>query len=159
PAPFEVLRYENDSIFNFRSNVAFRFNFTQRNSFPDISGPGNVLDTDIEESAGSQGLWEPRLISPNNAFFNRDSVFVLTDASRFNYNEASYETIAQAWFSDPSPASETPVLAVDDIVIVRLTKSPQPQFAVMRITRLEDDGAGLNVRDRLIFDYMVTSQP
>lgn len=160
PEPYVVLRYEGkDFFFNRLLNAGFGFNFTNRQVLPSQFNQ-NVLEQDIAEISGSLGGWLPRLNSPNNAFFGQDSVFVMTDASRFNYEAATYETIHQAFFSDPNPAPETPVLKVDDYVIVRLTKAPQPQFAVMKITGLEDDGGGNgNPRDKVFFDYLVTSQP
>lgn len=160
PAPYVVLRYEGeDFIFNRLLGTGYGFNFTNREIVPSPVNQ-NPLEQDIAEVSASLGAWEPRLESPNNAFFGVDSVFVLTDASRFNYEDATYETIQQAFFSDPNPASETPILKVGDYVIVRLTKAPQPQFAVMKITELEFDGGGQgNPRDKVYFDYLVTSQP
>lgn len=160
PEPYKVLSYQQDTIFNLRSGTRYAFNFTARTRLPAL--PGQNLDTlrlqmDIAELSGSQGLWLPRLHSPSNNVLGLDSVFVITNAEKFNYEEATYTTIFQAFFSDPAPALNTPVLKVGDYVIVRLIKSPRPQFAVMRITSLKDDGAGLNIRDEIRFDYKVTT--
>ncbi|MEM6343787.1 MAG: hypothetical protein AAF927_07895 [Bacteroidota bacterium] len=158
PAPFQVLTYENDFVFNRLLGIGFGFNFTNRETLPNPTNQ-NPLELDIAEVSSSLGAWEPVLESPNNEFFGNDSVFVITDESRFNYNEATYETISQAFFSDPLPSPRTPVLKEGDYVIVRLTKAPKPQFAVMKITTLEFDGGGAgNPRDKLFFDYLVTSQ-
>ncbi|MDX2248145.1 MAG: hypothetical protein SF052_15275 [Bacteroidia bacterium] len=160
PSPFEVLSYEKDSIFNRKSNAQYGFNFTQRRQLPAVAGQTpNLLDLDIAENSNTgQGIWSPTLNSPSNDLLGRDSVFVITDASHFNYEEATYQTIYEAFYSDPAPYSKTPVLKVDDYVIVRLTKSPFPQFAVMHITKVKDDGAGVNIRDYVVFNYKVTSQ-
>ncbi|MEZ4776159.1 MAG: hypothetical protein R3D00_23500 [Bacteroidia bacterium] len=160
PSPFEVLTYQKDSIFNRKSNSQYGFNFTQRRQLPAAAGQTpNVLDLDIAENSNTgQGIWAPTITSPSNTLLGRDSVFVITNADRFNYEEATYQTISQAFYSDPAPYSTTPVLKAGDYVIVRLTKAPFPQFAVMRITKIKDDGAGVNVRDYVVFDYKVTSQ-
>lgn len=163
PSPYEVLEYKKDSIFNRKANAYYAFNFTSRKAMPKPGQSANTLDLDIQENSGTgQGQWAPTLYSPNNDFFGKDSVFVMTDATRFNYEEATYETIYQAWYSDPFDSridhSKTPVLKVGDYVIIRLNKSPFPQFAVMKITKVFDDGAGVNVKDYIVFDYKVTSQ-
>lgn len=158
PAPYQVLTYENDFIFNRLLGIGYGFNFTNRETLPNPTNQ-NPLELDIAEFSASQGGWLPVLESPNNAFFGQDSVFVITDESRFNYNEATYETISQAFFSDPMPSPRTPVLEEGDYVIIRLTKAPKPQFAVMKIVTLEFDGGGAgNPRDKIFFDYLVTSQ-
>lgn len=161
PSPFQILTYENDSIFNRKFNNQYAFNFSARKRMPAVAGQTpNTLDLDIAENSGTGlGLWQPTIYSPNNDQLGRDSVFVITDAARFNYEEATYHTIYQAFYSDPAPYSVTPILKEGDYVIVRLTKSPFPQFAVMKITKVADDGPGtFNVRDYILFDYKVTSQ-
>ncbi|MEL6675077.1 MAG: hypothetical protein AAFR61_22910 [Bacteroidota bacterium] len=158
PSPFIVLEYENDSIFNNKHSGRYAFNFTARAQLP-LSGSGNELDFDIKENSGTaQLIFKPRLISPNNQLLGQDSVFVFTDASRFNYEEATYTTLYEAFFSDPAPYAETPELQVGQYIIVRLTKAPQPQFAIMKINGILDDGAGIQIDDRIYFDYKVTSQ-
>ena len=160
PAPYEVRTYTRDSIFNSEANFGKGFNFTNRELLPNPQRQGTDLDYDIREiSKTARLLYQPILASPSNAFFGQDSVFVITDESRFNYDAATYETIFNAFFSDPAPAPQTPALKIGDLVIVRLTKAPQPQFAVMKITGIKDHGAGVNIFDVLRFDYKVTALP
>lgn len=158
PAEFVVLEFEEDSILTNLVPNRFAFNFTSREMLPTITS-NNPLDFDIAEvSESGRGIFAPQFESPNNMLAGQDSVFVVTNAEEFNYEDATHETISQAFFSDPAPFSKTPPLKVNDYVIVRLTKAPQPQFAVMRIKRLVDDGGGILIQDRVIFDYKVTSQ-
>lgn len=160
PAPYEIRTYTGDSIFNSEAAFGKGYNFTNRQLLPSPQFQGTDLDYDIREvSKTAKLLYQPRLASPSNAFFGQDSVFVLTDESRFNYDAATYETIFNAFFSDPAPSAETRTLDIGDIVIVRLTKAPQPQFAVMKITGIKDDGAGINILDVMRFDYKVTALP
>ncbi len=160
PAPYEVRTYTRDSLFNSEAPFGKGFNFTSREFLPNQQRQGTDLDYDVIEVSGTAKLqYKPRLSSPSNAFFGQDSVFVITNEARFNYDAATYETIFNAFFSDPNPAPETPELKVGDFVIVRLTKAPQPQFAVMKITSIKDDGAGVNIFDVLRFDYKVTALP
>ena len=167
PAPFEVLEYTKDSIFNKRSGSLYGFNFSSRKALPLPGQTPNILDLDIAENSGTgQGFWYPTIGSPNNDQLGKDSVFVVTDASRFNYEEATYETIYQAFYSDAfdsrldhgvAPKGDE-LMEVGDYYIIRLTKAPFPQFAVMKITKIVDDGAGVAVHDYVVFDYKVTSQ-
>jgi len=158
PAEYIVLEFTADSILNDLLPTRYAFNFTSRLQLPTVIN-NNQLDFDIAEVSGSgRSIFAPRFESPNNKLAGQDSVFVITNAERFNYEEATHETISQAFFSDPAPFSITPVIKVNDYVIVRLTKSPQPQFAVMRIQKIVDDGGGILISDRVVFDYKVTSQ-
>ncbi|MEM6801034.1 MAG: hypothetical protein AAF696_06490 [Bacteroidota bacterium] len=158
PSEFVVLEFENDSMFTTLISTRFAYNFTARALLPTATS-NNPLDFDISEvSESGRGVFAPRLESPNNMLAGQDSVFVITNAEEFNYEEATHETLSQAFFSDPAPYSTTPVIKEGDYVIVRLTKSPAPQFAIMRITKIVDDGGGILVNDRIVFDYKVTSQ-
>ncbi len=160
PAPYEIRTYTKDSIFNSEASFGKGFNFTNRVILPNPQFAGTDLDFDIREISGTAKLlYAPILASPSNEFFGQDSVFVITNEARFNYDEATYETIFNAFFSDPAPAPETPTLQIGDLVIVRLTKAPQPQFAIMKITGFKDDGAGVNILDVMRFDYKVTALP
>ena len=158
PSPYVVLSYTGDSIRNDQQSMGFAFNFTAREGLPSATN-NNELDFDIAESSNSARLvFKPQLISPNNTKAGQDSVFVMTNSSKFNFESATYETLFRAYFSDPAPYSKTPELKAGDYVIVRLTKSPQPQFAIMKINEVVNDGAGILINDRVKFDYKVTSQ-
>ncbi|MDP5170314.1 MAG: hypothetical protein NWR72_08705 [Bacteroidia bacterium] len=160
PAIFEVRSYTSNYIFNSEAPVFRGFNFTNREQLPNPTRQGTDLDYDIREiSKTARQVYSPRLSSPSNAFFGQDSVFVITSSAEFNYDQATYETIFNEFFADPAPYATTPPLLAGDIVIVRLTKAPRPQFAVMKITEVFDDGPGINIKDELRFDYKVTSKP
>ncbi len=163
PSPYKILTYTNRRMFSRLAPIAYAFNFTSRDSIPANNVPSGQIDRDIEESSMTgndlfppiPSDFAPKLISPNNQLLGQDSVFVITDAARFNYEEATYLSIYQAFFSDSQPAPETPVLQVGDYVIVRLIKAPQPQFAVMKITTVQDDPGKI---DFIRFDYKVTTE-
>ncbi len=161
PPPFKTLVYTGDSIMNQLGDSLYGFNFSSRQGFPKTRGQdidSLRLRLDIVESSGTgQGLWQPVLRSPNNESINIDSVFVITNASRLNYEQANYNSIFEAFFSADLQLDETPVLEEGMYVIVRLVKTPRPQFALMRITELFNDGAGVNVSDKVYFDYKVTT--
>lgn len=163
PSPYKVLTYNNRRMFSRLAPIAYAFNFTSRDSMPANNVSSAQIDRDIEESSNTGNdlfppiptAFAPRLTSPNNALLGTDSVFVVTDATRFNYEEATHTSLYQAFFSDPLPAAETPPLKVGDYVIVRLIKAPQPQFAIMKITEIRDASG---VADYIRFDYKVTTQ-
>ncbi|MCI4668603.1 MAG: hypothetical protein MRZ79_10755 [Bacteroidia bacterium] len=161
PPPYQILTYTGDSIMNQLGDSLFGFNLSSRQGYPKTTGQS--LDSlnlrlDIIESSGTgQGLWQPTLRSPNNEAIGVDSVFVITDSSRLNYEQATYNSIFEAFFSADLQMDETPVLEEGMYVIVRLVKAPRPQFALMRITEVFNDGAGINVFDKVYFDYKVST--
>lgn len=161
PPPFKLLSYSGDSIMNQLGDSLFGFNFSSRQGYPRTTGQSVdslELRMDIAEASGTgQGLWQPVLVSPNNDAVGIDSVFVITDSSRLNYQQATYNSIYEAFFSANLQMDKTPVLEEGMFVIIRLVKAPQPQFALMRITDVFNDGAGINVFDKVYFDYKVTT--
>lgn len=167
PEPYQLLTYMGDTLKNPGTQpedmYKFGFNLNARRAIPTV-GNQNLdtltLQMDIAvDVANPLTVWEPFLRSPNNAESGQDSVFVVTDASRFNYEEATYTTIYQAYFSDPNPMPETPLLEAGQYIIVRLIKTPRPQFAVLKITEVIDDGRGglFGVNDQVTFDYKVST--
>ncbi len=172
PPVYETLSYENDTLYNSLQGSLYAFNFAGRQILPaEGQDPSTIeLQMDIAEASTGQVFWQPQLISPNNTRRGNDStVFVVTDAAHFNFDAANYNTIFRAFFSDPAPSATAPPtehpiasknkagLEVGDIVIVKLIQTPMPQFAVMYIKELVDDGPGVAVSDQMIFDYKVTS--
>jgi len=167
PEPYRILTYENDSIkypgARDEDSVRFAFNLSARESLP-IRAFENLdtlrLQMDVAANvANPLTAWAPFYTSPNNQLQGEDSVFVVTSADRFNYEAATYTTIYQAFFSDPAPAPQTPVLEAGQYVIVRLIRSPKPQFAVIRIVEIYDDNRFglLGAGDYVVFDYKVTT--
>ena len=113
----------------------------------------NIPGQDIAETSTVASGFIRQLRSPNN--FNNDSIFVVTDATRFNFDDATYTTIWQAYFSDPSPDTGTPTLNVGDIVVVRLANNtPVQHYALMRIKAVNDDSGDAN--DYMDFDFKYT---
>jgi len=187
PPPFQILSYTNDTLYNgldTQTNPnpddiptnSWGFNFSSRKVLPGepFLDPGPFLpQMDIAENSGSgvgQEGWIPSFYSPNHQLTGDDTaIFVITDESRFNYEEANYNTIYQAFFSDAAPAPTAPPtnhpieskntfgVRIGDIVIVKLIKTPRPQFAVMRITDIVQEGFGVQLSDYVVFDYKVTS--
>ena len=148
----QVFSYTNNRLFAITATTGYAFNFSTQQNFPPPASP-NVLNLDIQEDS-RVGSFDRALISPNNQQIGQDSVFVLTDSSRFNYEDATYLSISQAYAAEPTPIARVEDLEMGDIVIVRLSRAPQVQFAAMKITGV------VNVNgpdDYLIFDHKVTS--
>lgn len=187
PPPYKTLTYTNDTIYNgldTQTNPdpndiptnSWGFNFSARTVLPGepFVDPDPFLpQMDIAENSGSgvgQEGWIPSFYSPNHEITGEDTaIFVITDTTRFNYAAANYNTIFQAFFSDPAPAPTAPPtnhpirskntfgVQVGDIVIVKLIKTPRPQFAVMKIKAIVQEGFGVKLSDYVVFDYKVTS--
>jgi hypothetical protein len=79
-----------------------------------------------------------------------DSVLVTTNSSLFNYDEATYETIWQAYVTSNRIGRLTSPLTAGDIVILRMPNLPH--FAVIRVINLS---AALG---RMTFDYKYSYQ-
>lgn len=187
PPLYNTLSYTNDTLWNGLDTEAtpidpnpsnkWGFNFSARRVLPDTL-PTNVTlpQMDIAESDqtgpgdGQGSPFAPNLYSPNHGIVGDDTaIFVITDSTRFNYERANYNTIYQAFFSDPAPAPTAPPtnhplaernkvgLEVGDIVIVKLIKTPRPQFAVMRVKEIFREGFGVSRSDYMVFDYKVTT--
>ncbi len=154
--PFRLLSFSDQRLNSKQANTGFALNFTSRSTYPP---PTNTpLNRDIEEDSPSNpnGTFSPQLTSPNNATAGQDSVFVMTDASSFNFDEASWLSLSQAYFSSSDFLNRTPTLSVGDLIIVRLTKAPATQFTMIKITEIVD-GAG-TANDYMMFDYKVSSE-
>ncbi len=152
---FELLSYDNISLYSQSSGRKFGYNFTTQTFFPE--GGENLLDQDIEEKTenNSSQNFQAILGAPASEFLGIDSVFVISSDDQFNFEEATYTAMLNKFISTTERFTVTPSLQENDIVIVALTKAPQPQFAVMRI-RSVIDSIGVD-QDRIIYDYKVSS--
>ncbi|RMG19730.1 MAG: hypothetical protein D6730_21020 [Bacteroidetes bacterium] len=154
-SPFRIFSVKNQRLNSRLAATAFAFNFTTGTTFPPPAS--NPLERDIEEGSTDPNLpFSPSFSSPANQSLGQDSVFVRTDASRFNFEAATYLTLYQAYFSAPAYHSSLSGLQAGELLIVRLTKAPQPQFAVMKLNEVVDQPGTDN--DYLLFDYKVTSE-
>lgn len=145
----------NGKVFTFPANTQSVFGFAPRNY------PTNTADQDIADQVpGTFGMpFEPILISPNNG--TRDSIFVLTDSTVFNYDACTYEIIWQAYKAAENPVKITPKLKTGDIVIVKLKPAnlPHPMFAVMRIKQIVTNPSTDPRGDYFMFDYKYSFKP
>jgi len=150
---YKVNTYRNKRIYAQLSDSLSGFNFTTQKAFRlPFTFP---LDVDIAEKS-DQSPFQPQLISPNNDYFQRDSVFVVKDTTQINFSEADYQIIASAYHTSDAYYKQTPALSQGDMVIIRLIKAPNPQFALMWIKEVAD-GVG-NANDFIEFDYKVSSE-
>lgn len=152
---FQLLSFENISLHSRQSNQQFGYNFTNSTYFPENGD--NPLEQDIAEETQDNlsQAFQAILSSPSNDILGEDSIFVLTNDSQFNFEEASYNSLLQAFRSSTIYYTRTPSLQVGDIVIVSLIKAPQPQFGIMKILDIIDESGYSN--DKIIFNYKVSS--
>lgn len=150
PEPYEFESYTGDKLYSRRAlNNKYYFDFYSRAHI------ANVLDQDIKEESStfvsgfSRQLSSPAMANTSNV---TDSVFVMTNTARFNYDQCNYTTIYQAYYADALPVAVTPEIQTGDIIIIRLTNFPH--FGVMRVTEVKDDPGDAN--DYIEFDYKVT---
>ncbi len=137
---YSLLSYENDTIYS-------KFSITGLSAFNCIARTNNVTNNtakDIEENSQISGNFLASWISPNT---NPNKNFVVLTTSQFNFEQARYSTIDQA-FRANSPRLETGTLRVNDIVILKSRISPH--YIVFKIKAVVD---GLNDEDYIVFDY------
>lgn len=126
------------------------------NFYNPLSSPTNVLDMDIKIVDAAPGpLSGKYLISPNNDARGTDSVFVITDSTRLNYEESTYTTLREAFYAGANINDSVAMPAVGQLLIIRLSKGQFDQFAVMKPTEY-GGGSGGNP-EYLRFDYRVTN--
>lgn len=135
-------------------NYRFQFSLGAANP-PGQPSPNDPAD--IQEISATAGAFERRLKSPNNEEDGQSNVFVVLNASQFNYDLANWNTLSQAFFAAADPTATTPALNTGDIVIVRLQYIPiqGERFAVMRVKNVVDDPIG-DAGDYIEFDYKYT---
>ena len=101
-----------------------------------------------EQSIGSVITWE--LSSPIQAAL--DSTIVTTDATRFNYDDLTYETTWQAFVTSNRIGRMSDPLSPGDVVILKMPTLPH--FAVIRINTTE----GIGGCGCMTFDYKYSHQ-
>ncbi len=137
---YSLLSYENDTIY---SNLSI----TGLNAFNCIARTNNVTNNtakDIQENSQVSGNFLASWVSPNT---NPNKNFVVLTTSQFNFEQARYSTIDQA-FRANTPRLETGSLRVNDIVILKSRITPH--YIVFKIKAVVD---GPNDEDYIVFDY------
>ena len=129
-------------------NNQYYFQFTLGGANP----PPAFTSADFAEISNNAGFFNRQIACPNNP--NPD-VIVVTNANSFNFDEASWITCYEAFFSNPDPKNISAPLNAGDIVIMRLYYiAPYERFAVMRILNVMDDAGDAN--DYIEFEYKYT---
>ncbi len=137
---YNLLSYQNDTIY---SNLSV----TGKNAFNSITRTNTVSNTtakDIQENTQSSGSFLASWISPNT---QPNKSFVVLTTSQFNFEQARYSTIDQA-FKANIPILETGTLKPNDIVILK--SRINPHYVVFKINQVID---GPGDEDYIIFDY------
>lgn len=150
---FPTSTYTSRRLWSGASDSLSGYNFSTQQFYP--AAWTNPLSVDITETS-SGDTFLSQLSSPNNDRLQKDSVFVHLSPSQINFEEADYSTIWGFYHSASLYYQKSPPLVEGDLLIIRLTKAPFPQFALMRILTIQDL-PGVD-QDYLAFDYKVTSE-
>lgn len=137
---YSLLSYENDTIFS-------SFSSTGLNAFNSIARTNNVTNNtakDIQDNTLVSGNFSASWISPNT---QPNPSFVVLNTSQFNFEQARYSTIDQAYRSN-TPKIETGALRPNDVVILKSRISPH--YIVFKIKNVVD---GSGDEDYIVFDY------
>ena len=150
---FPTFTYTSRKLWSGASDSLSGFNFSTQQAF--ASNWENPLSIDITEMSTDE-TFAAQLSSPNNDRLNRDSIFVHLSPTQINFEEADYELIWSFYQSSTNFMKQSPQLEGGDLLIIKLSKAPQPQFALMRILKVQDLPG--TTQDYLEFDYKVTSE-
>ncbi|MCB9233145.1 MAG: hypothetical protein H6581_15925 [Bacteroidia bacterium] len=129
-----------DTIFTVLKGSKYYFSFITRSNNPTAAGNRDIGEVSINPTFSGM------LNTPNQP--GKDSTLVVTNASKFNYDLATYETIWQAYVTSNQIGDQTSGLKAGDIVIVKMVT--KPHFAVMRILEKNNTGGFLK------FEYKYT---
>jgi hypothetical protein len=150
PEPFPVREYldnrmDHPNAFNGRDD----FNF-----YNPLVSPTVDLDKDVMIVDDLPGpLKGKSFISPNNALRGQDSVFVIIEPTRFNYDSCTYTTLKEAWYSGNPIKRKTRMPEVGEYLLIRLAKGTEEQFAVMKPTTIDPNPSTGYIE----FDFKVTN--
>ena len=150
---YPTFTYSVRKLWSGASDSLSGYNFSTQQAFP--SNWENPLSVDITEISTGD-TFSAKLSSPNNERLSRDAIFVHLSPTQINYEEADYEDIWSFYQSADIYTSQSPTLESGDLLIVRLTKAPQPQFALMKILSVQDLPG--SAQDYLEFEYKVSSE-
>ena len=110
--------------------------------------PANQFYRDLGEISVNP-IFSGELNAPNQA--GADSIFVVTDPSRFNFEDLTWETTWEHFVTSAAITDRTGPLVTGDIVILKMGyPSVLPMFAVIKI-RKKNDAIGA-----LIIEYKYT---
>lgn len=139
---YEIQSYDNDSIFSVLTGHDYAFDLINRmtGDNQNMSLPNMYIR---EASSGSNITWE--FTSPIQAAL--DSTIVTTDATRFNFDDLTYETTWQAFVTSNRIGRRSDPLSPGDIFILKLPTLPH--FAIFRVVSTE----GIGGCGCMAFDY------
>lgn len=144
---FSMLSYQNDTIYNrLAAGNWGAFNLIARQRAT------NIAAQDIRETTEITGEFDQALVSPNNQFA---AVMVVVRENEFNYDQATYSTMRQAYEARVK-VQRTPKLQPGDIVLLRLTElnlnyNNWNHIAAIRIKQVVT--TQFDDFDYLVFDY------
>ena len=146
-SPHVVQAYNDlDSIYSVLTGSGYYFSFVTKTNQPTSPGLYDIGEVSVGPTPGFTAI----LKAPNQPTV--DSVFAITNASMFNYDELTWQTTWQAYVTSNRLYKVTPPLSVGDIVIMKMVTPGQ--FAIIKIVAIWDNSVGNGAR--IIFSYKYT---
>lgn len=139
---YDFTSYTGDTIYSVLTGDDYAFDLINRTTGNNQNMP--ITNMYIREaSSGTSISWE--FTSPIQSAL--DSIIVTTDASRFNFDELTYETTWQAFVTSNRIGAKSDPLSPGDVVILKLPTLPH--FAVFNVKTTE----GIGGCGCMTFDY------
>jgi hypothetical protein len=142
---YQIQEYANNTLYSVLTGHDYAYDLIN-----DSSGNNQTMSIPNmyirEASIGTNISWI--LTSPIQS--GQDSVIVTTNASRFNYDDLTYETTWQAFVTSNRIGTKSDPLVPGDVVILKMPTLPH--FAILRVVSTE----GVTGCGCMTFDYKYT---
>lgn len=137
---YAIQSYAGDTVWSITTGTNYAFDLINRRYGDNTTLP--VPNQYIREASVPPAI---DFVFTSPIWGSTDSVLVTTNASMFNFDELTYETMWEAYVTSNRIGRKTDPLTVGDVIILKMPNLPH--FAAIRVN-------GLSVADgRMTFDY------
>ncbi|MEM9933257.1 MAG: hypothetical protein AAF824_06585 [Bacteroidota bacterium] len=153
PPLFKIFSLGDKQLYQEGTDSASIINLTTQRTWNSLNG--NRLEMDLAVSNEKGDTFEPQLYSPAAEESGQVGTFLLTSTDTINYDKVTHEVLFRAFTALSDQTQPTVNIQKGELIIIRLTRAPAPQFAVLRIEDIIDEAG--STRDRILFSYKVSS--
>ncbi|MEM7510048.1 MAG: hypothetical protein AAF388_03885 [Bacteroidota bacterium] len=150
---FKIFSIGSKNLYQENQDSSFIMNLTTQRRWNGYDG--NLLDMDIAVVNEEGESYTPQLISPAADESGETRVFIKATSDTLNYENVTHEVLFRAFSAYSGQVLTKVPVEKDALILVRLTRAPAPQFAILKMENILDEAGTSN--DRITFSYKVTS--
>ncbi len=150
---FKIFNIGSKNLYQENQDSSFIINLTTQRRWNDYDGNLLEMDLAVVNEGGEQ--YSPQLISPAADVSGETRVFIKTTSDSLNYENVTHEVLFRTFSAYSGQELTKVAVEKDALILVRLTRAPAPQFAILKIEDILDEAGSGN--DRMVFSYKVTS--